>query len=205
MNHKPKVPREIDTPQAELMMQDLYKIRDFIQKHLLETVGISVCLLCLIGGFFGYRWYKGFRESRAANLVDRGLYMLDNNDTTAADKYFKRAVNLCQDCPSSLIGGFFLYENENNTSGLRRLSKLRNFTVSPAAQAALLSKGSVLPSSLIQHIDRGNNWAYPEAIYYDLISNLKGRNIQEAKQDLEILKGDFKNLPITKLSEELIN
>ena len=51
---------------------------------------------------------------------------------------------------------------------------------------------------------RDEDWTYPEALYDSIIIALKKENREKAKEILEILKGDYKNLPITTLAERLL-
>ncbi|SMP18789.1 hypothetical protein SAMN06265339_1630 [Desulfurobacterium pacificum] len=204
------IPEKIDTPQAEQLVSDIYKLYDLLTKHWKKLALITAIVVLMAGSWGIYKWHKISIEKQAALIVDKGLFYLRNGKEKEAIKYFNIAVSKFPNAPSSKIAAFLAGKLGNQTSLLEKCRNYKNFLVSPPATTTLtakaLDKNQINKAeSLLDTIKRDKDWTYPEALEYREIAGLMKGNIQEAKDALDALKGDYQNLPITQLAQQLLS
>lgn len=203
------IPEKIDTPEAEQFVDDLYRIWEYLLFHWKKVAVVLGVILIGGGGYLGYEWYQNSIETKASQIVDSGLFKLENGNETEALKLFSEAENQYPEAPSTLIGRFLKGKLGNNTAEFKFLLRKNSFLTSPAAKVSLISnyidRGNLNSAEkLISQMKRDKDWTYPEALYDSIVIALKKGNKEQAKESLEILKGDYKNLPITTLAERLV-
>jgi len=204
------IPEKIDTPQAEQLVTDLYKLYDLITEHWKKIALVAGILLILAGSWGIYKWHEISIEKQAALLVDKGLFYLRSGKEKEAIKFFNLAVSKFPDAPSSKIAAFLAGKLGNETSLLQKCRHYNDFLVSSPATTTLTAKALnenkvEKAEALIDTIKRDRDWTYPEALEYREIAGLMKGNLQEAKDALDALKGDYQNLPITQLAQQLLS
>jgi len=204
------VPEKIDTPQAEQLVFDIYKLYNLITKHWKKLALTTAILLVSLSSWGIYKWHEISVEKQATLIVDKGLFYLRNGRKKEAIKYFNIAVSKFPSAPSSKIAAFLAGKLENKTLLLEKSRNSENFLISSPATTSLaanaLNKKQINKAeSLLDSIKRDKDWTYPEALEYrEIIGLIKG-NHQEAKDALDALKGDYPNLPITQLAQQLFS
>jgi outer membrane protein assembly factor BamD (BamD/ComL family) len=197
------IPEKIDTPQAEQLVSDFYRLLDFISTHKNKLLGALAVLLIIGGSYFGYRLYQKNLELKAAQLVDKGLYYLDRGEKKKAVELFEEAVKKYPNAPSGRLAAFLAGKLEKKAAYLERLAPAGSFLLSPPSKTTLITWG----------IDSGNppsyqvkreEWTHPEYLYDQLLISLKRGDRAGAKNALDALAGDYPDLPITSLAQRLL-
>ncbi|SNR66305.1 tetratricopeptide repeat protein [Desulfurobacterium atlanticum] len=203
------IPEAIDTPEAEMMVSDFYKIIGFLEKHLQKIV-VGILLIATIGGgIFGYKLYKENLEIKAATIFDRGMFAIENGKEKEAEKYFKEVAEKYPDTPSGKAGTFLYGKLTKNLFFLEKAGKSESFTISPAGK---LDTGVVLfeenktdaAIGKFTSLSRDKDWTHPAGLYYTAIVYLTDKKIGKAKEIYEILKGDYQNSFYTAMLGELL-
>jgi len=198
------IPEKIDTPQAEQLVSDFYRLLDFISTHKNRLLGALAVLLIIGGSYFGYRLYRENLELKAARLVDEGLYYLDRGEREKALKLFEEAVKKYPDAPSGRLAAFLSGKMERKSGYLERLAPAESYLLSPPSKTTLITWG----------IDSGNppsyqvkreEWTHPEYLYDQILISLKRGDGAGAKNAFDALSGDYPDLPITSLAQRLLN
>ncbi|MEO2065420.1 MAG: hypothetical protein ABGX17_02845 [Desulfurobacteriaceae bacterium] len=200
---KVQIPEEIDTPQAEQLVSDLYKLLHFISKHRAKLLSFLLAALIIGGLYTGYRFYTEKVEMKAAELVDRGIYYLDRGKEEKALSYFERAVKEYGGAPSSRLAKFLIGKIKGEGSYLKGLASSKSYLFSPPSKTTLLTwslDGGKLPNYKVER----QEWTHPEYLYDKLLFALKRGNRKEALNIYSVIKGDYGFLPISSLAERLI-
>ncbi|TCK06546.1 hypothetical protein [Phorcysia thermohydrogeniphila] len=202
------LPEKIDTPEAEQLVSDLYRIAHFLSANWKKIAGALLLFAVIAGSYGGYVWQKNQKELKAARIVDEGLYFLRSGNEKKATELFSKALKEYKGAPSTKIAAFLLAKIEKKEELLRELSKTDSFLVSPPSKtgmvAAEIDKNDLdAAQKIISQIKRDKDWTYPEAIYDRLLIALKKGDSESAKDALETLKGDYPNLPITTLARRI--
>ena len=202
------IPEKIDTPEAEQLVSDLYKVVNFFTTHRKKFVGGLLALALIAGSYGGYVWKKNRTELKAAQIVDRGLFLLRTGKEKEALELFQKAVKEYKGAPSAKVAEFLLAKIEKRDNLLLELSRSNSFLVSPPSKTAIVAKkidGNELEvaDTIISQMKRDKDWSYPEAIYDRLIIALKKGDLKGAKDALETLRGDYPELPITSLAKRI--
>ena len=119
---KVPIPEKIDTPQAEQLVSDLYSLLHFLERHRKKLFLIILTLLIIGGTYGGYTWYLSSVESKAARIVDEGLYYLDKGEKKKAFSLFEQAVKEYPGAPSSKVAEFLLGKLNGKEKFLAELS-----------------------------------------------------------------------------------
>jgi len=204
-----EIPEKIDTPQAEQLALDIYKLYETAAKHWKKVAAVVGTVSILLGGWGIYRWHQINTEKKAALLVDKGLFLLRENKEKEAVKLFKKAVKEYPEAPSSKIAAFLAGKLSNNTELLLKAKNYQDFLVSPPSITTLAAESlnrnkTEKAEKFLNELKRDRDWTYPEGLEYRIIAGIKKGNLEEAKNALEALKGDYPNLPITNLSQQLL-
>jgi len=197
------IPEKIDTPQAEQLVSDFYRLVEFISTHKSKLLGALALLIIIGGSYLGYSFYTERKEVKAAEVVDKGLYYLDEGREEEAVKYFKEAVEKYPDAPSGRLAAFLLGKIEKKSSYIEPLALKESYLLSPPSKTTLITWG----------IDGGNppgytvkreEWTHPEYLYTQVLAALKRGDLQGAKNAFDALSGDYPSLPITPLAQRLL-
>ncbi len=204
-----EIPEKIDTREAEQLVEDIYRLGEFLKRHQSKFIAAVVALILAVGAYVGYNYYIETKELQAASIVDKGLFSLENNDLDSAIKAFKEAQENYFSTPSGKIAAFLFGKFSNSTESLKKVSNTGSFTLSPAAKVVLavnlLKKGDLDKAELIlSSIERSKDWTYPEALYYLIILNLKKGNVEKAEEIRNILAADYGNSIYSQLAQELL-
>ena len=202
------LPEKIDTPEAEQLISDLYKIAHFLSIHWKKFLGSLLILAAIVGSYGGYVWKKNSEELKAARIVDEGLYFLRSGNKKKALELFHKALKEYKGVPSARIATFLIAKIEEKEELLTELSKTDSFLVSPPSKTGIAAteidkNNSEAAQKILSHMERDKDWTYPEAIYYKLLIALKKGDSEGAKDALETLKGDYSYLPITTLARRI--
>ncbi len=202
------IPEAIDTPEAEMMVSDFYKIINFFEKHAAKFIAIIVAIAIIGGGFFGYKWYRGNLETKAAAIFDRGLFALKSGKNKEAEKYFKKVADSFPDTPSGKAGIFIYGKLTKNISYLEKAIKTESLTISSAGKldtgVILFEKGKTDEAiTKFISISRNKDWTHPASLYYAAIAYITEGDRNRAKEIYEILKGDYQNSFYTAIIGEL--
>ncbi|MEO2068803.1 MAG: hypothetical protein ABGX27_04750 [Desulfurobacteriaceae bacterium] len=202
------IPKEIDTPQAEQLASDVYKVWNFLMIHS-KKIGIAFALVLLVlGSLFGYKSYQQSLELKAAKIVDKGIFLLENGKKDDALKLFDLAAKEYPNAPSTKIAKFLLAKERKDIKLLKTLKEQDFITASPSRtllSGIYIDEGKLKEAKKeISIMRRDKDFTYPEALYQEIIIALKENDEKKAKEILEILRGDYKNLPITSLAEKLL-
>ncbi|WP_456419159.1 hypothetical protein [Thermovibrio sp.] len=197
------IPERIDTPQAEQLVSDFYKLLNFISKHRAKLLGILAFLFIIGGSYLGYSFYERSVELKAAELVDKGLYYLDNGNEKEAVSYFGKAVKEYRGAPSARLAQFLLGKIEKKEDELKPLASSNSYLLAPPSKTALITwgidKGKVPPYQV-----KRNEWTHPEYLYDRLLFALKEGKVKEAEDIYNALSGDYGSLPISSLAGRLV-
>jgi hypothetical protein len=204
-----EIPKEIDTREAEQLVDDIYRLGEFIKKHQLKFLAAAVILILSAATYWGYRYYTISREVKAASIVDRGIFNLENGKTDDAVRIFELAEKKYFNTPSGKIAAFLFGKLSNSTGTLEKLSREGSFTLSPAAKIALavnyIEKGNLNKAEeALLSVKRSKDWTYPESLYYLIIINLKKGNRDKAEELMNILSADYANSLYSQLAQELM-
>ena len=205
---KVPIPEKIDTPQAEQLVSDLYSLLHFLEKHRNKILLFILTLLIIGGTYGGYTWYLSSVEAKAARIVDEGLYYLDKGEKKKAFSLFEKAVKEYRGAPSSKVAEFLLGKLDGKEKFLAELSKGKSFLFSPPSKTSLgalyIDRGKLKEAEgILEKVNR-EEWTHPEALYDRLLIALKEKRVNDAKNILDTLQGDYQNLPITQLAERLM-
>ena len=205
---KVPIPEKIDTPQAEQLISDLYSLLHFLEKHK-KKILLFILTLFIIGGTYGsYTWYLSSVEAKAARIVDEGLYYLDKGKKKKAFSLFEKAVKEYPNAPSSKLAEFLLGKLDEKENYLTNLSKSKSFLFSPPSKTSLgalyIDRGKLSKAESVLEKVKREDWTHPEALYDRLLIAIKEKRLNDAKNILDTLKGDYGNLPITQLAERLV-
>ena len=203
------IPEKIDTPEAEQLVDDLYKIGNYLLIHWKKIAAVLGVIFFIGGSYLGYAWYQDSIELKASQIVDEGLFKLEKGKEKEAVKLFNEAEKNYPEAPSTLIGRFLKGKIEKENSEFTFLIEKNRYLTSPPSKSSLIAShienGKLAEAeNIISRIKRDEDWTYPEALYDGIIIALKKGNREKALELLEILKGDYKNLPITTLAERLV-
>ncbi len=205
---KVPIPEKIDTPQAEQLVSDLYSLLHFLEKHRKKLLLFILALLVIGGTYGGYTWHLSSVESKAARIVDEGLYYLDKGEKKKAFSLFEKAVKEYPGAPSSKVAEFLLGKLDGKEKYLVELSKGKSFLFSPPSKTSLgalyIDRGKLKEAEGILEKVKREEWTHPEALYDRLLIAVKEKRINDAKNILDTLKGDYQDLPITQLAERLM-
>ena len=202
------IPEKIDTPEAEQLVSDFYKVVNFLTNHWKKLLVVLLIFVTAGGSYGGYVYKKNQKELKAARIVDEGLFFLRSGDEKKAIKLFRKALKEYKGAPSTKIAEFLLAKLEKKERLFSELSKSGSFLVSPPSKTAVIAEKidrNELESAdkIISQMKRDKDWTYPEAIYDRLIIALKKGDSKGVKDALETLKGDYPNLPITVLARRI--
>ncbi len=205
---KVPIPEKIDTPQAEQLVSDLYSLLHFLERHRKKILLFILTLLVVGGSYGGYTWYLSSVESKAARIVDEGLYYLDKGEKKKAFSLFEKAVKEYRGAPSSKLAEFLLGKLDGKEKYLVELSKGKSFLFSPPSKTSLgalyIDREKLKEAEgILEKVNR-EEWTHPEALYDRLLIALKEKRMNDAKNILDTLKGDYGDLPITQLAERLM-
>ncbi len=205
---KVPIPEKIDTPQAEQLVSDLYSLLHFLERHRKKILLFILTLLVVGGSYGGYTWYLSSVESKAARIVDEGLYYLDKGEKQKAFSLFEKAVKKYRGAPSSKVAEFLLGKLDGKEKYLAELSKGKSFLFSPPSKTSLgalyIDREKLKEAEgILEKVNR-EEWTHPEALYDRLLIALKEKRMSDAKNILDTLKGDYGDLPITQLAERLM-
>jgi tetratricopeptide (TPR) repeat protein len=199
-----QIPEKIDTPQAEQLVSDFYKLLHFLSQHKKKLLGLLAALIIIGGSFGAYSYYLNQVELKAAELVDRGLYYLDAGKKEKALKLLSQAVSKYPQAPSSRLASFILGKLNQDVKYLKELSLSDSYLLSPPSRSSLLAlrvdgkfNGSVKP------VER-QEWTHPEYLYGELLVALKEGNRKKAKELLDSIVGDYPGYPISDLDKGLV-
>ncbi len=203
-----QIPEKIDTREAEQLVEDIYRIKNFLTSHWKPIAALVAAIVIIIGGLFGYKAYRTSIELKAARLVDEGLWNLKHNKEKEAIKLFEEAIKKFPDAPSSKLAAFLTDRLGNKVNSLEKLSKEDSFLLSPPSKTAIAAQRineDMLKEAeaVLSDMKRDFDWTYPEAVYDKLLIGLKKNNRQKVKEALNILEGDFSRYPITELARRL--
>jgi len=197
------IPEKIDTPQAEQLVSDLYRLLDFLSRHRAKLLGFLGFLLIIGGSYLGYSFYSENLELKAAELVDKGLYYLDKGQEKKAVSYFERAVKEYRGAPSARLAQFLLGKIEKKEEYLKPLASSKSYLLSPPSKTSLITwgidKGKVPPYQV-----KREEWTHPEYLYDRLLLALKEGKVKEARDIYNALNGDYGSLPISSLAGRLV-
>ena len=201
-----EIPEKIDTREAEQLVEDIYRLGEFLKTHWKKLFAVLSALLLLGGGYGGFRLYETSKELKSAEVVDRGLSELENGKTDEALKVFS---SVKEDTPSGRVAAFLYGKLTNSTDVLENLSKVKSLTISPASKVALagvLINGGKLkePESVLLSVSRSDDWTYPQALYYLIVINVKRGNLAKARETFDILQADYGNSIFSQLAQELL-
>ena len=202
------LPEKIDTPEAEQLVSDLYRLANFLSTHWKKLLGALLIFTALAGSYGGYVWKKNSEELKAARVVDEGLYFLRSGDEKKALELFHKALKEHKGAPSTKVAAFLVAKIEKREELLKELSATDSFLVSPPSKTAVVAKEideNKLDTALrtISQMERDKDWTYPEAVYDKLIIALKKGDTEGVKEATETLKGDYPTLPITTLARRI--
>ncbi len=197
------IPEKIDTPQAEQLVSDLYKLLDFVSKHRGKLLGVLVFLLIIGGSYLGYSFYTRSVELKAAELVDKGLYYLDKGEEKKALSYFEKAVKEYKSAPSSRLAQFLMGKIKKREEYLKPLASLESYLLSPPSKTTLFTWG-VDKGELPPYRVKREEWIHPEYLYDKLLFALKEGKTKEAKDIYNQIEGDYGSLPISSLAGRLM-
>ncbi|WP_022846859.1 MULTISPECIES: hypothetical protein [unclassified Desulfurobacterium] len=203
------IPAPVDTPEAEMMVDDVYKIIAFFQAHAAKFVAVLAVLLIVGGGYLGYKWYKSNLEMKAAAIFDKGMIALEDGNEKEAEKYFKEVADKYFSAPSGKAGAFLYGKLAGDIDYIKRAEDVKSFTISPAAKLEdgifMMEKGK--SSEAVQKfasLSRDKDWTYPAGLYYLTIYYLSKGEKEKAKDTYDILSGDYKNSFYTAVLGEVI-
>ncbi|WP_457568207.1 tetratricopeptide repeat protein [Desulfurobacterium sp.] len=203
------IPASVDTPEAEMMVDDVYRLFSFFREHAVIIVSIFAILLVAGGGYFGYRWYKNSLEVKAAAIFDRGMLALENGDDKEAEKYFKKVADEYFSAPSGKAGAFLYGKLAGNLSYIQKVENTGGVTLPAAARLEdgifMMDKGKGdLAVKRFASLSRNRDWTYPAGLYYMTVYYLSKGEKDKAKDTYEILRGDYKNSFYTAVLGEII-
>ena len=203
-----QIPEKIDTPQAEQLVSDLYSLLHFLERYK-KKILLVISILLLIGGVYaGYNLYSEKVELRAAELTDRGLYFLEKGEKNKAFGYFEKAAEEYGSSPSGRLAKFLLGKLKGEENYLKGLSKKDDYLLSPPSKTSLgavfIDRGKLLEARKVLKSVKRDEWTHPEALYDEVLISLIEGNRKNAESYLDLLRGDYQGLPITKLAEELL-
>ena len=202
------LPQEIDTPQAEQFVSDLYKIWHFLMEHNKKIGILATVILLVVGAYFGYKTYLDNIETKASEIVDKGIFYLREGKKEEALKLFELARKEYPNAPSTKLATFLLGKLKKDAKVLKSLENEDSMIASPtktSLSAIYIDEGKIEEAKrAISNMKRDKDWTHPEAVYEKVVIALKENDRVSAKNTLEILRGDYKNLPITKLAEMLV-
>ena len=72
----------VENPEA--LAQKLHGAETWIERHPKATVGILVAVLLLVGGYFGYQYYKDNREAEAQQEMFQAVYYFESDSLDLA-------------------------------------------------------------------------------------------------------------------------
>ncbi len=202
------IPEKIDTPQAEQLVSDLYSLLHFLERHKKKILLFILTLLIIGGTYGGYTWYLSSVEAKAARVVDEGLYYLNKGEKKKAFSLFEQAVKKYPGAPSSKLAEFLLGKLNGKEKYLVELSQGKSFLFSPPSKTSLgtlyIDREKLKEAEGILEKVKREEWTHPEALYNRMVIAIKENRLNDAKNILDTLKGDYQNLPITQLAERLI-
>lgn len=203
------IPAPVDTPEAEMMVDDVYKLVAFFQEHASKFIAVLAALVVLGGGYLGYKWYKNNLEMKAASIFDRGMIALENGNEKEAEKYFKEAADKYFSAPSGKAGAFLYGKLAGDVSYIKKVEGIKSFTFSPAAKledGVFMMKDGKGEAAVqkFASLSRDKDWTYPAGLYYLTIYYLSKGEKDKAKETYDILSGDYKNSFYTAVLGEVI-
>ncbi|WP_456397450.1 hypothetical protein [Desulfurobacterium sp.] len=203
------IPASVDTPEAEIMVDDVYKIVMFFQEHAFKFIAVLVALVVLGGSYFGYRWYRSNLEIKAASVFDKGMIALEDGNKEEAKKYFKEAADKYFSAPSGKAGAFLYGKLSNDISYIRKVEGVKSFTLSSAAKLedGIFMMNDGKGKAAVQKfasLSRDKDWTYPAGLYYLTIYYLSKGEKDKAAETYDILSGDYKNSFYTAVLGEII-
>jgi len=197
------VPEKIDTPQAEQLVSDFYRLMEFVSAHRNKLLGLLALVLIVGGSYFGYELYQKNLELKAAQLVDQGLYYLDKGEEEKAVKFFEEAVKKYPNAPSGRLAAYLAGKIEKKAGYLEKLVPTDSFLLSPPSKTTLITWGidsGKLPSYQVAR----EEWTHPEYLYDQILVSLKKGDEAGARDAFNALSGDYPDLPITTLAQRLL-
>jgi outer membrane protein assembly factor BamD (BamD/ComL family) len=208
---KPPVhlPEKIDTPEAEQFISDLYRVGQFVAAHWKKIAAVVAILVIVIGSYGGYVWHRNLTELKAAEVVDRGLFLLRSGKEKEALDLFHKALSEYPSAPSTGIAKFLIAKLEGKEKLLKELTETDSFLLAPPSKTSLAAikidrDKPEVADRVLSLMKRDRDWTYPEAVYERLLIALKKGNFSSAREAIEILRGDYRNLPITVLAQRII-
>jgi len=204
-----KLPHDIDTPEAEQLVSDIYRLKEFALKHWKKALPVLGALLTVLAVLWGYTEYRNRIELKSARLVDEGLALLEEGKKADALKLFNSAVEKYPSAPSARIAKFLSAKLSKNEALLKDLALQRDFLVSPPSKTSLMAvemdRGNLKEvESLLSAMERDRDWTYPEALYIKVLLALKKGEVETAKEAMELLSGNYRGLPVTFLAHDVV-
>jgi len=203
-----QIPEKIDTPQAEQLVEDFYALIHFLEKHKAKVLSVFLFIIFIGFAYVSYSFYFNSIELKAAKLTDKAIYYLNEGNKKKALIYLKEAAERYKSAPSGKLAEFLLGKLESNKKILESLARSRDSLLSSPSKtslgALLIDAGKLKEAERLLKRVKREEWTHPEAVYERLlVSLIKGKR-KEAENYLDVLKGDYGNLPVTNLAEELL-
>jgi predicted negative regulator of RcsB-dependent stress response len=203
-----QIPEEIDTPQAEQLVEDFYAVLNFLEKHKAKFLLISVSILLAIFAYAGYKFYFSSTELKAAKLTDKATYYLNTGNTKKALIFLKKTAKDYGNFPSGKLAKFLLGKLEKDERALKSLAESEDYLLSSPSKtslgALLIDEGKLKKAEVVLRKVKRENWTHPEAVYDELLISLISGKKENVENYFNVLKGDYGTLPITELAKELL-
>jgi len=203
-----QIPEKIDTPQAEQLVEDFYALIHFLEKHKVKVLSVFLSIIFIGFVYVSYSFYFNSIELKAAKLTDKAIYYLNEGNRKKALAYLKEAAKRYKSTPSGKLAEFLLGKLEGNERLLESLARSGDSLLSSPSKtslgALLIDAGKLEEAERLLKRVKREEWAHPEAVYGRLlVSLIKGKR-KEAENYLNVLKGNYGNLPVTNLAKELL-
>ena len=203
------IPEKIDTPEAEQLVEDIYRLKNLLYSHWKKLSAIAAVVFVVGASVLGYHYYRNSLELKAARIVDEALWDLEHGNKEEALKLFNKAVSEFPSAPSSKLAAFMIDKLTGSNEHLENLSKEKSFLFSSPSTTSLatrlINKGELKKAeNLLSKVKRNSHWTHPEAVYDEMLVGLKSGDSEKARNALETLQGDYAGLPITDLARSLM-
>jgi tetratricopeptide (TPR) repeat protein len=122
---KKDVMEMIESPEA--LQHEVSKVTGFFEKNKSTTLGVTVALIAVVAGFFGFEWYKNSQDVEGEKKLFKAVYAFESDSLSATAKEMTKISNEfvgnTQNLSDLYLGITFLKQGKFDQS----IEKLKSF------------------------------------------------------------------------------
>jgi len=200
-----ELPEPIDTPQAEQLVVDVYKIYEFLKEHKKKIVTVALAI-ALVSGTVGFILYKKkVAEETASRFLDEAIVLIENGKKEEGIKLLKESAKY--NSPSGKMARIYLADltkNENLLKGLVDGSSVISSSAKLILVKILLEKGKTEEAKKILLSFKRDEFGYPQSLYLRAFLAYTENNTAELNKVIDELRANAGMLPVRQLLFQML-